>query len=123
MLLEDSIRVYAHARKRVASCFAGLSSGWPFESAKKRIVFYGSGEVAEIASVFLQETDLTLVGVAGDRVGRFPGLPIQPIEAIGPVELGTERFDKLVVATFDQPDDIKGRLEGLRIDPDQVVWL
>jgi DNA-binding MarR family transcriptional regulator len=76
----NSVERYRTARIRLQQAFDQLSAGWvdAEESAgAKRIVFYGTGELAEIGYVCLQETDLELVGVVDDRGRtRFFGLPI-----------------------------------------------
>lgn len=123
LFLQDSIKFYASARERVAASFCALSETWGAETDQKRIVFYGTGEVAEIAYVCLQETDLMLVGVAGDRDGQFFGMPIQPVSTLGPGRLGDNAFDKLIVTTFDRPEEIRARLDAQRVEGDRVVWL
>lgn len=123
LFLKDSVQFYADARARVASSLADVSRSWPTTDAEKRIVFYGSGEVAEIAYVCLQETDLRLVGVAGDRVGRFFGLPIRPRSALTANDLGGEPFDRLVVTSFEDQPAISAHLESLGMSRDTVVWL
>lgn len=123
LFLQDSIKFYVSARERVAASFCALSESWGADVPEKRIAFYGTGEVAEIAYVCLQETDLTLVGVAGDRDGRFFGMPIQPVTTLAPGRLGSDPFDKLVVTTFDRPEEIRARLEAQQVEPERVIWL
>ena len=73
IFLQDSLRFYAGARDRVRVSLALISAQWPMTEEgtplHKRIVFYGTGEVAEVAYICLQKTDLTLVGVV-DETGR-----------------------------------------------------
>jgi hypothetical protein len=72
IFLQDYVQFYATARDRVRERLSVLALRWPASelgsAAEKRIVFYGAGEVAEIAYVCLQGTDLKLVGVI-DRFG------------------------------------------------------
>lgn len=68
---------YRTARAKVQAMFAALSSEWGGRAnLRKPVVFYGSGELAEIGFICLQETDLTLVAVV-DTAGRerFFGVP------------------------------------------------
>ncbi|TAK12827.1 MAG: hypothetical protein EPO35_10995 [Acidobacteria bacterium] len=123
LFLQDSVKFYANARERVGASLAALSASWPEGATEKRIVFWGSGEVAEIAYVCLQETDLQLVGVAGDRVGRFFGLPIQPCSELGAHGLGAVPFDKLIVTSFDNQPAIAAQLEELGVPAERIAWL
>lgn len=123
LFLQDSIKFYAGARERVSASFSALSRQWPAEVTDKRIAFFGSGEVAEIAYVCLQETDLHLVGVAGDRVGRFFGLPIVPLSELRAGYLGSEPFDQLVITSFDSQPAISRQLDARGVPPESVFWL
>ena len=79
--LQSTVCRYTEARARISESLAALSADWPRNgrgSTPKRIVFYGTGEVAEIGYVCLQETDLQLVGVVGDSQRRqFFGMPVR----------------------------------------------
>jgi DNA-binding MarR family transcriptional regulator len=91
-LLHDYTRVYREARKNLQQLFHDLQ-----KSGMKRIVFAGADEVAEIAYITLQETDLELVGVLdGESSGRkFFGREIQPLSAVRQME-----YDSIVVTTY-----------------------
>ena len=80
VFLQNSVRFYSTARDRIRQRLAAASLQLVTrgDAEGKRIVFFGAGEVAEIAYVCLQETDLTLVGVVGEGRARFFGLPVQP---------------------------------------------
>jgi hypothetical protein len=47
----------------------------------KRIVIYGTGELAELVYISLWEMDLTLVGFVDGNQGTFLSSPLWPIEA------------------------------------------
>lgn len=123
LFLQDSVKFYANARQRVGASLAALSATWPEGTSDKRIVLYGSGEVAEIAYVCLQETDLHLVGVAGDRVGQFFGLTIQPCNTLNAIGLGAVPFDKLIVTSFENQPAISAQLDALGVPPEKISWL
>ncbi len=77
---EHALERYRTARMRVQVMFAATSSGWGKThktDGRKPVVFYGSGELAEIGFICLQETDLTLVAVI-DTSGRdrFFSVPV-----------------------------------------------
>ncbi len=121
LFLQDSIRFYITARDRIREGLA--SAGEP----SSRIVFYGTGEVAEIAYVCLQETSFELVGVVGtmDEGGRhqFFGLPVRSIDDVLGDAVGGVAFDRLVVTAFENREATRARLEEAGVAPERVHWL
>jgi len=121
--LEGTLQFYAEARERVNERFSELSSQLVTETGTKRIVFYGTGEVAEIGYVSLQETDLQLVGVVDPaRAKPFFGLPVHPPKELTPQSLNGCPFDRLVVMSF-EVEGVVARLESQGIHPDRVFWI
>ena len=123
---QDSVRLYASARQRLGEQFALLSQEWPLAgdaaSSAKRIVFLGSGEVAEIAYVCLQETDLLLTGVI-DFQGRerFFGVPVFPALAVT-AETSVVPDGALLVA-FHDSEQVREWLRRTAFPLDRVYWL
>lgn len=116
--LEDSVRFYMTARDRIRESLPAASAG------SKRIVFYGCGEVAEIAYVCLQHTDLQLVGVVGPPGRqRFFGFDVQADDCLHDGFLGDIPFDRLVVTSFDDRAATEARLKALGISSVHVHWL
>jgi DNA-binding MarR family transcriptional regulator len=78
-LLQDYTRIYREARNNLKSLLSGLSS-----EGVERVVFAGADEVAELAYITLQETDLILEGVVdGDMTDTtFFGRQVLPFGAI-----------------------------------------
>ena len=78
--LENTVHLYTETREQIRGSLAAISERCGLDAAgQRRIVFYGAGDVAEIAYVSLQSTDLTLVGVVDDRrTGRFFDVTICP---------------------------------------------
>lgn len=128
--LQNSIRFYTEARDRIRDRFAILSAGWQHGSrgsdgaAEKRIAFYGSGELAEIGFICLQGTDLSLVGVV-DNQGRkrFFGVPVYDTGSLQSVSFDSRPFDRLVIMSFDEIDEIKAHLAALAIPSECVFWI
>lgn len=114
--LENSIQFYREARERIRERFDVLSTGWVSQDdtttvSEKRVVFYGTGEVAEIGYVCLQDTDLTLVGVVGEgRSTAFFGLPVNSLHSLTGTHLDGRPFERLVVMAFHDVDTILDRL-------------
>lgn len=123
--LLNSIRFYCEARDRIRQRFLMLSAEWRHDHAgKKRIVFYGAGEVAEIAYICLQETDLHLVGVVDERRRTlFFGLPISAVGSLTASHVSSTPFDRVVVMSLDDSGSVRASLEALKIPPARVFWL
>ena len=105
-------RFYAEARNRVRDQFLALSKTWPPDAdghGRKRIVFYGAGEVAEIGFVCLQETDLTLVAtVDGNASRRMLGTLVQRRSWLDTREVW-DQFDVIVVMSFSDAELTEAR--------------
>jgi len=123
--LQNSIRFYVDARDRIRERFATLSRELPGDGpAAKRIVFYGSGEVAEVGYICLHGTDLQLVGVVDDQ-GRecFFDVPVYDPALLHATDINGSPFGRLVVMSFGETDKIRVQLEALTIPPDRVFWI
>jgi DNA-binding MarR family transcriptional regulator len=86
-----SIQYYKSMREKLKIVFTTLSN-----QEKKRVFFYGVSELAEIAYVTLQETDIKLIGVIDDKkLGqKFMGLCIE-----GTDRLKTSSINEVVIIT------------------------
>ena len=124
---ESSVQFYRQTRDRIQQQFSALSTNWPGDGAtglRKRIVFYGAGEVAEIGYVCLVETDLQLVGVVDvARTKPFFGLDVCAPEHLDGLALGGQAFDRLVVMSFGNTDALRAEILALRVPLDRVFWL
>ena len=91
-LLHDYTRIYREARNNLKTLFHDLQ-----KSGMKRIIFAGADEVAEIAYITLQETQLKLAAIVdGDRAGElFFNKTIKPVEAVRDLS-----YDTIVVTSY-----------------------
>lgn len=109
----NTLHLYTETREAIRASLATVSSGIETPHAAKRVVFYGAGDVAEIAFISLQSTDLTLVGVVDDfRTGRFLGFPIRAPSSLLEHE-GQEWFDHVIITSIMHTGKILPRLEAL----------
>jgi DNA-binding MarR family transcriptional regulator len=112
-----SIQYYKSMRDKLKNILTTLSN-----QEKKRVFFYGISELAEIAYITLQETDIKLIGVIDDsmRGQTFIGLRIE-----GTDRLKTISTNEVVIITkidcsindleWLTPDDITlGKIIDLR---------
>lgn len=119
-----SVQLYASARERVGSRFHDLSKNGPWTAAEpKRVVFVGTGELAEIAYVCLQETDLELSAAVDfhDR-HRFFGVPLFPSSAPQAIR-DLAASAPFVAVAFSDTDALRAFLREAGIPPEQVFWI
>jgi hypothetical protein len=123
-----SIEYYASARDRIRASFDELSRQWPGTASDpaavaKRIMFLGTGEVAEIGYVCLQETDLQLVG-AIDFQGRarFFGVRIFPATQVHALQAYLASHDAMLVA-FHESEQLHAFIKGAGVPAERVFWI
>jgi len=106
-LLQDYTRVYREAKHNLKQLFQELGA-----SGFRRIVFAGADEVAEIAYLTLQETELELIGVIdNDKAGsKFFNREVRPLDGVSGL-----RYDCIVVTTYLKRDAIKRELVKLGV--------
>jgi len=63
--LQHTVSYYKNLKQKVTSKLDLISS-----SGARRIVFYGAGEVMEVAFICLQETNLELMGIVDDSLDK-----------------------------------------------------
>ncbi|MBM4135002.1 MAG: winged helix-turn-helix transcriptional regulator [Nitrospira sp.] len=98
--MQYSLYYYREVRERLKQVLGDLSS-----TGSKRLVIYGTGELAELAYLTLREMDLALVGfVNRSGEGTFLSYPLLPVMA-----LSTCDFDAVLIA--DLEDTEKARLQ------------
>ena len=126
--LASSVKFYAEARMRISERFATLSAEWQIDNGNnghsRRIVFYGTGELSEIAFICLQESDLELVGVIDDSSRRrFFNVPVYSVDELKGREVKGCTFDRLIVMTIEESESTKAILKAAEVPMDSVCWL
>ncbi len=93
-----SFQFYRKARTKLHEIFAEME-----EQGGNQVVFYGVGELAEIAYISLQETSMRLVAVVDDqKIGeRFLGIDIK-----NPDMLARTPFDKVIITVMNSGEKI-----------------
>lgn len=123
----ESIRFYAQTRDRIRGTFAAMIAEAEAEAIPggcRRIVFYGGGEIAEIAFICLQEFDLQLVAVIDEhRTRPFFGMAVSRPDALTGLVVGGQRFDRLVVMSFSDLEPAVTAIGRCGVPPTRVVWL
>jgi DNA-binding MarR family transcriptional regulator len=123
--LENTIHLYTQTREHIRQSLSLISERCePDESGSKRVVFYGAGDVAEIAYVSLQSTDLMLVGVVDDaRTGRFFDLAICSSAQLWAETIGPVPYGHVVVTSLRHADTIRAKIAACGVPTDRVSCL
>lgn len=123
--LENTIRLYTQTREQIRASLTAVSQQVEADpSGLKRVVFYGAGDVAEIAYVSLQGTDLTLIGVVDDRRrGRFFDLTISDPEHLSAEALNGVEYSRVIVTSVRQADAIQARISQRGVPEGRVCCL
>jgi DNA-binding MarR family transcriptional regulator len=124
--LENTVHLYTQTREHIRASLTMLSEQCDANgSGQKCVVFYGAGDVAEIAYISLQRTDLTLAGVVDDhrRGGRFFGMEIRDPECLSLDGLDGIAYSRVIVATLRHSDAIHARIRQRGIPPSKVYSL
>jgi DNA-binding MarR family transcriptional regulator len=106
---------FKDARKKMQKLLQDLES-----QGVKRVIFFGATELAEIAYLSLQYTNIELAAVLDDlNVGKrfFDHM----VQATGLLESAI--FDRILLTTSEFQDSIPDRLKKLGIAEDRVVML
>jgi len=112
--VQHSFKFYRDARKKLRETLIRLDRG-----GTKNIVFYGVGELAEIAYLSLQETNIDLLAIVEEEkqaTTSFFKLKILPIEA-----LKNLNFDKVLITKIDASGDSLNRLLKNGIKKEDIV--
>jgi DNA-binding MarR family transcriptional regulator len=113
--MQYSFSLFRQSRHFLRERFAALA-----EAGRKRVVFVGVGEAAELADLTLRELGLELVAVADDAGAgtRFLGREVVPLEALRELD-----FDQAVLTSFDRPAPLAGRLRALGIPEEKIFTI
>lgn len=118
---QQALDRYRTARVHVHDMFARVSAGWAAGAAGKPVVFYGSGELAEIGFICLQETDLRLEAVIDTAGrGRFFGVPVLEPSRLAEALAMAGHEARLLVMSPPPPGDLDGELGTLGT---RVEWI
>ena len=112
--MQYSLSYYREMRQRLKQVLAELS-----QAGAKRIVVYGTGELAELAYLTLREMDLTLVGfVDGGQGQTFLSYPLWPVET-----LSGWAYDSVLIADLTDTKKIHARLLRAGVPTDKIATL
>ena len=113
--IQYSFQFYKSAREKLRILFYGLT-----KNGNKKIVFYGAGDLAEIAYISLQETPIQLVGIVDDKKA---GDIFMDFVISSPNRLETISFDKILITSIKEPEKVLERILQKGISRSKVAML
>lgn len=112
--MQYSLSYYRDMRERLRKVLSEVCL-----DGSKRLVIYGTGELAELAYLSVRETELILVAFVDGKADRtFLSHPRVPLEALSSCE-----FDVLLIAELEDPDKIRDRLIQAAVPTQKVRTL
>lgn len=112
LYMQYSLSHYRDMRERLRKTLTAAANG-----GVKRVVIYGTGELAEMAYLSLREMNLTLVGfVDGGQAKTFLSYPVMALHSLADCE-----FDALLIADLDRGDDLGVRLTREGVARDKII--
>ncbi len=113
--IQHSYNFYKEARQRLRDLYTGLE-----HRDVSSIVFYGAGDLAEIAYLSLQETNIKLVAVVDDekKGKRFMRYIVEH-----PDRLVALTFDKILITSLNSKEFIYQRIAALGLSAESVVQI
>jgi DNA-binding Lrp family transcriptional regulator len=123
--LLNTVHLYTQTREQIRASLTAVSERCALGAdGRKRVVFYGAGDVAEIAYVSLQNTDLTLVGVVDDRRrGLFFGVTIRGRECLTADTLDAEPYSHVIVTSVRHAEAIRLHIHERGVPAERVCCL
>ena len=113
--IQHSYNFYKEARQKLRDLYTELES-----QNVSSIVFYGAGDLAEIAYLSLQETNIKLVAVVDDekKGKRFTRYIVEH-----PDRLDALTFDRILITSLNFKESIYQRIAGLGLPAESVVQI
>ena len=112
--MDYSLHLYREVREHLSEVLRPCR-----EDGAQRIAVFGTGEAAELAYLSLKEQGLEPVGIfAEESGGMFLGMPIRGLD-----ECSLVAFDRLIVATLDEPDPLVKRLVSAGVPFEKLLTL
>jgi hypothetical protein len=111
--VQYSLQLYGRIRQSLRSQLAIL-----VQEGHRRILLYGTGELAEIAFLTIREMGLELVGVLAEPSGpaQFLEYPVMP-----PADLRGANFDRVIVVSLRGGAEEVKRLAESGVSPERII--
>ncbi len=113
LFIQHSYKFYKEARQKLRDLYVEFEN-----QGISRIVFYGAGDLAEIAYISLQETAVQLVAIVDDEK---MGTRFMKFLVADPANLDTVSYDRLLVTTINSRDAILQKIAQSGIPSELVI--
>ncbi len=113
LYMQYSLTYYRQMRERLKVILMARA-----KAGAKRIVIYGTGELAELAYLTLREMDLTLVGFVDGDKGTFLSYPLWPVET-----LPSWNFDAVLITDLEEVKKIQARIVRAGVPREKIATL
>jgi DNA-binding MarR family transcriptional regulator len=113
LYIQHSYNFYKEARQKLRNLCTELE-----DQGIKRIVFYGAGDLAEIAYLSLQETDVQLVAIVDDEK---MGTRFMKFRVTNPAHLDTLSYDRILVTAINSKHAILQKIAQRGMLSERVI--
>jgi DNA-binding MarR family transcriptional regulator len=113
--IQYSFEFYRNAREKLRKLFKDLKA-----QGVSRVVFYGASDLAEIAYISLQETNIQMVAIVDDKKigGIFIGVEVKDSDMLNLLS-----FDRILITSMNSKDTVLERILKQGISRSKIVML
>jgi DNA-binding MarR family transcriptional regulator len=111
--IKRSYNFYKDARHRFRQLFENLE-----KEGVQRVVFYGAGDLAEIAYISIQQTGIKFVAIVDDMKA---GTKFMGENVVAPAGLRGTAFDRVLVTSIDSRNAIKEKIFAMGVAQTDIV--
>jgi len=115
LYIQHSYNFYKDARQKLRDLYSKLES-----QNVSRIVFYGASDLAEIAYLSMQETNIELVAVFDDDK---KGKRFMRYTVAHPDRMGSFSFDRILITSINSTEIILQRIAALGLSIEDVIQI
>ena len=111
--VQQSFHFYKHARRKLRDIFLQFEKQQIY-----KIIFFGIGELAEIAYISLQETKIKLVAIVDEKQ---TGEKTLGLKVIKPSEIKTLTYDRILITSSEPTDRLLKSLLDQGITRNRII--
>jgi DNA-binding MarR family transcriptional regulator len=115
LYIQHSYNFYKDARQKLRDLYTELEG-----QNVSRIAFYGASDLAEIAYLSLQETNIELVAVFDDEK---EGMRFMRYTVAHPDRMGSFSFDRILITSINSTEIILQRVAALGLSIEDVIQI
>jgi len=113
--IQHSYNFYKASRQKLRQLFKDLE-----DTGVRRLVLFGASDLAEIAFLSLQETQIEVVGVVDDRSHNNNLLGVNVLDVAQVQELS---FDRILIADGEDRDSVLDQLSSYGVPPEKIIFI